>query len=255
MESVTQLYTEHVLSYGGGVNSTALAIRLINEGWDGPVVFCDTGAEWPDTYCFIDYFEREWLVPRGQHIERLGAEWRPPSRQLGLIGLCESHHIIPVAAVRWCTADYKVTPFERWLKAHGHEQEYRLIGIAADEAQRQKGRICPLIDWGIDRAGCVAIIQAEGLDVPRKSGCYICPFQRSSQWRELWQRWPELNARVDALEASVERKLPGYHRATLDPSGKLTLADRRLVFEAQDRLIDDMTMDALLAYKPCECGL
>jgi len=255
MESVSHIYAEHVLSYGGGVNSTALAIRLINEGWHGPIVFADTSAEWPDTYCFIDYFERQWLIPRGQRIERLDGDWIEPSMRPGLIEYCESAAKIPLAAIRWCTMSYKVRPLYRWIKQHGYEPDHRLIGIAADEAHRQKGRICPLIDWGVDRAGCVAIIQAEGLDVPRKSGCYICPFQRSSQWRELWQRWPELYARAERLEASVQRTIEGRVRATLDPSGKLTLADRRRIFEAQDRLLDDLMMDGLLAYKPCECGL
>ena len=33
-----------LLSFGGGVNSTALAILLINEDWRGPIVFADTGC-------------------------------------------------------------------------------------------------------------------------------------------------------------------------------------------------------------------
>ncbi len=30
------------ISYGAGVNSTALAILLVNEGWRGDIVFVDT---------------------------------------------------------------------------------------------------------------------------------------------------------------------------------------------------------------------
>lgn len=39
-----------IVSFGAGVNSTALAILLVNEGWRGPIVFADPGAEWPETY-------------------------------------------------------------------------------------------------------------------------------------------------------------------------------------------------------------
>jgi len=74
-----------MLSFGAGVNSTALAILLINRGWKGEIVFSDTGCEWPDTYCFMDYFENEWLRPHGLEIVRLkGMPWHRKGKRLGI---------------------------------------------------------------------------------------------------------------------------------------------------------------------------
>jgi len=159
-----------IISYGGGVNSTALAIMLINEGWKGVIVFSDTGCEWPDTYCFIDYFENEWLQSRGFEIVRLkGMPWHRKGKTLGiqgcsLIEYCEARHVIPMAAVRWCSSAWKVVPLERYQNGRTP-----MLGIAADEAHRQMDANRPLVDLGITRQGCVDIIEAEGLSIPHGS--------------------------------------------------------------------------------------
>lgn len=242
------MYDGIPISFGGGVNSTAMIIMLVNHGWRGEIVFSDTGCEWPETYCYMDYFEREWLAPRGLSVTVLrGLPWQRASEGRALIDYCEYANVIPMAAVRWCTMEWKAKPVERYAGKI-------LIGIAADEAHRQKDRICPLCDEGITRQGCVEIIQAEGLDVPQKSGCYICPFMRKSQWYELWRRHPELYARAEALETNVVLRKPRKPLPTLDPSGKGTLAQLRDGFENQIEL-PGFDMDDLLEYKPCMCGL
>lgn len=243
-------YERMILSYGAGVNSTALAILLINNGWRGEIVFADTGCEWPDTYCFMDYFEAEWLEPRGFGIVRLiDLPWQSKGKGAGLVEYCEELCVIPLAAVRWCTTHWKVEPLRRWADGRGW-----MLGIAAEEARRQPDRARPLVDWAIDRGKCVDVIEAEGLPVPRKSGCYICPFQRESQWRELWERYPDLFDRAMRLEESVERSKEGRFRATLDPRGKRTLQMRKTAYEAEMTL-PEIDMDALRRYQPCVCGL
>jgi hypothetical protein len=245
-----------VLSYGGGVNSTALAILAVNEGWRGHIVFSDTGTEWPDTYCFMDLFERDWLAPRGLHIERLGAEWRIRSKKMSVIDHCYHYRIVPIIRFRWCTAGYKREPFGKWCKAHGFDQEAdAMIGIAADESWRMMSACRPLVDRVIDRDGCVRIIQAEGLPVPRKSGCYICPFQPEAQWRELWTRYPELYARAEGLEQQAQEKCARKgDSGMLDPHSRWTLAQRRVNYEKQIAM-PEIDMDELMEYRPCMCSL
>lgn len=242
-----------LISFGGGVNSTAMTILLVNEGWRGPIVFADTGCEWPDTYAYMDYFEREWLAPRGLGIERLGGEWRQDKRAKGegLVEYCQGYGMIPVASVRWCTRMYKVEPMAAWADAHGIAVQH--IGIAADESHRQPTKSRPLCERNITRQGCIEIIQAEGLDVPPKSGCYICPFQRHEQWRELWRRYPELYERAIALEDAASEKTGRF--ITLDPAGHLTLRQRQVTFDQQTTMFNDDELDALLIYKPCLCGV
>ena len=243
-----------ILSFGAGVNSVALAIMAINNDWRGEIVFSDTGCEWPETYCYIDYFEREWLQPRGFAVVRLkGMPWQvkgnKATRGCSLIRYCEMAQVIPLAAVRWCTSAYKVRPQERY--ANGRSM---MLGIAADEAHRQGDAIRPLVQAGVTREGCIDIIEAEGLDVPQKSGCYICPFQRNDQWRMLWERHPELFERAMLLEENTKRSKSGRWHATLDPAGKITLRQRLLAYESQMEL-PGIDRDDLLRYQPCICTL
>ena len=240
-----------VLSFGGGVNSVALAIMAINDGWRGEIVFSDTGAEWPETYCFMDYFQREWLRPRGFEVVRLGPKQTHQSdKSIGvysLIDYCEARGLIPFPAMRWCTINWKVRPVEQYR--NGKSQ---MLGIAADEAHRKVDAVRPLVEAGVTREGCIEIIEVEGLDVPQKSGCYICPFQRDDQWRMLWERHPELFERAMLLEENTKRSKSGRWHATLDPSGKITLRQRLLAYESQMTL-PEIDMDDLLRYKPCIC--
>jgi len=254
---VSHKYDGALLSFGAGVNSTAMAIMLINEGWRGPIVFADTGCEWPETYCFMDYFEEEWLKPRGLEVTRLhGLPWQRKNKGSSLIDYCEQACVVPLAAVRWCTVEWKVMPINRWATENLTERQ--LLGIAADESHRAQDHVRPLVDKHIDRKGCIAMIQAAGLNVPRKSGCYICPFQRDAVWHDLWKLHPDLFDRAMKLEESSKRTKQDRfqrHRAALDPSGRHTLRHRKERYEAQLPLFDDAEMDSLLAYRPCVCGL
>lgn len=224
-----------LISYGAGVNSTAMTILLVNEGWHGPIVFAKTGTEWPETDRYLDYFEQEWLRPRGLEITRLGSEWRQRKavQNRSLVEYCEHYAYIPSLRFRWCTVDYKVKPINAFAEARGITVQ--LVGIAADEAKRRReDRTYPLLDRGITRQGCIEIIQAAGLDVPMKSGCYICPGQSKSEWIMLWQRHPELFERAARLEEmSIRRARAKDKRAlTLDPNGK-TLRQRVRDFQIE----------------------
>jgi len=223
------------ISFGGGVNSVAMTVLMVNEGWRGPIVMADTGAEWPETTAYVAAFEHDWLQPRGLHIEYVGAEWREIGYKPTLPDYCAQYRYLPFQRIRWCTQHWKTRPIAIWADAHGIAVQH--LGIAADESHRQPSASRPLCERGITRAGCVEIIRAEGLPVPRKSGCWLCPFQRRAQWRELWERHPDLYERAAALEdAATERR--GVY-TTLDPSGRWTLRDLAAQFERQPRLMSE----------------
>jgi len=242
-----------VLSYGAGVNSTALAILLINNGWKGDVVFADTGCEWPDTYCFMDYFEEGWLKPRGKEIIKLGAEWRTQRYQLSLIEFCEAKKIIPYVNFRWCTVEYKVNPSTRWMKYRNISGQ--MLGVDASEIWRRPNDCRPLVDWGMDREDCIWVIKSEGLSIPLKSGCDVCPYQDNARWKELWERHYPLFDRVEQLEkmANQRRADRGKFFLAVDGSG-VSLEQKRLSYEGQMAL-PNIDMDSLLKYKPCICGI
>jgi 3'-phosphoadenosine 5'-phosphosulfate sulfotransferase (PAPS reductase)/FAD synthetase len=55
----------HILSFGGGVNSVALMIWLVeNQQPLDEVIFADTGAEVPETYGYLKITEK-YLDDRG----------------------------------------------------------------------------------------------------------------------------------------------------------------------------------------------
>jgi hypothetical protein len=226
-------YDGCAISFGGGVNSVAMTVMLVNEGWRGPIVYAETGCEWPETDSYVEMFERDWLAPRGLSIARLGAEWRSKETQLPLLDYCEQRRIVPSHARRWCTTDWKRRPLVRWQKAHGVRAP--LVGIAADESHRARAEMeCPLCDRHVTRQSCKDIIVAEGLPVPPKSGCVMCFFQGVEQWRRLWEKHPGLFERVARLDDAVYAK--GY--TLLQDTRKRPIRLRTLAagFAAQDTL-------------------
>lgn len=128
-----------MLSFGAGVNSIAMTIMLVEQGWEGPIVMADTSAEWPETYCYMTYFQNEFLKPRGLEITRLSpathAELYDDKRLGGLADTLEDYclkrGVIPILAVRWCTIQFKRNPLENWREAHGLVAGIILLLLAA----------------------------------------------------------------------------------------------------------------------------
>lgn len=246
-----------MISFGGGVNSVAMTIMLVNEGWRGPVVFADTGGEHPETYCYMEYFEREWLKPRGMEVVRICYDTHPhlyrhdkrigSSRGSTLWEYCYAAGIIPLLANRWCSVTFKRGPMEAFRKERGIDVS--LVGICADEMQRVRDDPSvryPLVDHDVTRQGCKDIIKAEGLTVPRKSGCFFCPGQRASSWRDLFYHQPDLYEKAAELERHASER--SHKWATLDPHGNSLDQMREHRWEGQ------MEMD-LSEWLPCICTL
>lgn len=197
--------TYHALSLGAGVNSTALLHLVIDEKQPlDDVVFADTGAEKPETYEYLN----AWIVP---YLEKHGIRFTTVKAKETLIERCLRGHTIPDRRYRWSTRDYKIRPIYKYLKPHAPVVCY--LGIAADEAQRvkQENRVdwltrkWPLIDHGLGREGCARLIRAHDWPVPPKSGCWFCPFQRVSEWRELYRDNPSLFKQAVQLEKNGSR--------------------------------------------------
>jgi hypothetical protein len=243
-----------MISFGGGVNSVAMTILLVNEGWRGPIVFADTGGEHPETYCYLTYFSK-WVAERGMEITRISPETHPQLYQHDkrlsdnhtLEAFCLMRGILPLTFVRWCSVMWKREPIEA-LKAQSGIT-VTLLGICADEPQRihldDISYAYPLADRGITRGGCQRIIQAEGLEVPPRSACFFCPNARIAEFRRLFHDNPDLYERAASLEDNASVRNGKW--ATLKEGYSLReLASRR--FEGQSE------MD-LSEWLPCVCTL
>ena len=233
------------LSFGGGVNSVAMHIMLLSQSDDFEAIFVNHGADYPETYEYFNMFQ-DWLDKRGyQKITVL----KPKGGNL--YEYCWDHKMVPAIYPRWCTKRFKLDA----IMAYVEKPCFMLIGIDASESKRVKISIengienrWPLIENDIDREGCKAIIEKAGLPLPMKSGCYICPFQRPEQWKQLRRNHPCLFKKaVDLEQRNMEyRREMGKPAMTLSPRKKTLPV---LVGENQQPLFE------IDEYPPCQCGL
>jgi hypothetical protein len=219
---------EELISYGGGVNSTALVIFLLQKGFRYPIVYSDLGSEMPETIEFIEIFKK-WLIDNYQvKITVLNPKTTPEyfdprlRKYDSIESYCIGHGIVPFRMSRWCTTDWKIKPIQRWGKAHGIFTH--LIGFSSEESHREsqiKGKYrsrYPLIAFDIDRDECKNIIERAGLPVPPKSSCFFCMYRRKSEWAILKANYPYLFERAGNIEEAASRRTG--RKVTMRSDGK-----------------------------------
>lgn len=191
-----------VISYGGGVDSTAMLLRMDEST---RIVMFDTGAENPRTLEFV----RQHMLPRYPWIEIIPVLYGG----LGVYDYCIKHRTAPAFALnRFCTVEYKIKPFEKILSEY--DTTHVFVALNADEGKRVERHRgyenaiteFPLYTDGIGREQCKQIIQDAGLPVPPKSSCFFCPFKSRSEWRAMPQAQPDLFVKAIALENIITRK-------------------------------------------------
>jgi 3'-phosphoadenosine 5'-phosphosulfate sulfotransferase (PAPS reductase)/FAD synthetase len=198
----------HWLSYGAGVNSTAVLLALLDgtikaDPWR--VVFADTRDEKDETYAYIDQYVTPLLRRRGRVLEVVCADE-------GVLERWERLSVTGNRILRTCSVEAKIKPITRHVAAHGKPGDVQLIGIHADEQHRAKqpsdGRVLrfPLIEMGWGHDECVAAITKAGLPVPVKSGCWHCPFARVKEVVQLTISSPCKFDRIIKLEDAANAK-------------------------------------------------
>jgi 3'-phosphoadenosine 5'-phosphosulfate sulfotransferase (PAPS reductase)/FAD synthetase len=194
----------HICGISGGKDSSAMAVFMRDKVPEMEYFFCDTGAELPETYEFLDKLE----IVLGKKIERLNAN-------KGFDHWFEVYRgTLPSPQMRWCTTKMKIEPIENWV---GNEEVISYIAIRSDEASR-KGYVSskkniqarfPFIESGIDHAGVMRILADAGIGLPdyyewrTRSGCYFCFFQRKAEWIGLSERHPDLWEKAVAIEQKI----------------------------------------------------
>jgi len=190
---------KYVLSYGGGINSTALIIHIVKNKLPlDYVIFSDTGDEMPETYEYVEYMAK--------YLKRHKIPFEIVKPRSTLSEVCIRRKVVPSQIWRWCTRDHKVRPIHKFYKKLGSNIN-QYMGIDYDEVTRMKPsgkdwitNIYPLIDDKIGREGCIAIIKQARLKIPVKSGCYFCPFNNKDRWQEIYENHPELYQKAREIE-------------------------------------------------------
>lgn len=194
----------HVCGISGGKDSSALAVYLRDRVPEMEYFFCDTGAELPETYEYLNKLE----VVLGKPIARLNAD-------KGFDHWFEVYRgTLPSPQMRWCTRQVKIKPLEEWL---GDDEAVSYVAIRADEKNRKGyvstkpniSAVFPFIEDDIDHPGVLKILDDAGVGLPAyyewrtRSGCYFCFFQRKAEWVGLAERHPDLFERAKAIEKKV----------------------------------------------------
>lgn len=228
--------TLRTISYGGGVQSTALVILAaqrhprFEEAMGGQVtsaVFANVGddSEHPKALAWVRDVVVPWAADHGVQIDivrRVKRDGTSPT-------LLEDHESpdtrsinIPLrmsngaAGNRNCSETWKIKPVARWLKEQGATKDdpaLVAVGFSTDEIERvSRGRdtryqrsVFPLIDMMWDRSACQALnVATFGRPAP-KSSCFFCPYKRPSEFAVMRRDEPELFAKAVEVERTANR--------------------------------------------------
>lgn len=205
--SPASMYDIVLLSFGGGVNSTALLVGL-EEREERPdaILFADTGGEKPGTYQHIERMQ-EWLASKKF----------PPitvvKQKLTLEADCLERETLPGKAFGFgsCSDRFKIQPQKKWLRDNDIKNPMWLVGIHSGEKHRAERTLnqrtdvrFPLIEWEWDQEDCIEAIRCAGLPIPIKSACFFCPSMRKAEVLALAKSDPELFQRAVEMERAAK---------------------------------------------------
>lgn len=249
----------NVVSFGGGVDSTAMLVGLWERGEPVDLIlFADTGGEKPHTYEHIKLMDA-WLQERGfpgiEVVRRVNKLGIPRSLEQD----CLDGKMLPSIAYGFkaCSIKYKRDPQDKFCNSWipcvetwaAGVKVTKLIGYDVGETHRaaipedeKYVYRYPLIEWGWDRIECLRAIDRANIPTPSKSACFYCPSSKKQEIMQLRKVYPALAKRAVAMEKNAElTQVKGLGRAFA--WGDLYAAD-----DAQAKLFPDSSID-----KPCDC--
>jgi 3'-phosphoadenosine 5'-phosphosulfate sulfotransferase (PAPS reductase)/FAD synthetase len=230
----------YVVALSGGKDSTAVAVLTAKQGLAAQYVFCDTKAEYPEVYEYLDKIERTL----GIEITRIESE--------GFEAILKrKNYMFPSPRRRWCTQLLKIKPMQKWFQQFGGATICTLVGNRTDE--RRVGRLrsigsagelraFPLMQLGYGKDEVEALLIKSKLGIPiyyqykPRSGCWCCPFQSVMSWRRLLRYHPELFAKAEEWQAEIDNWVKIGKKRTvfkLPSTRKITLAQIREIETSQ----------------------
>lgn len=204
--------TVNIVSYGAGVDSTAMILKMLDNGMKiDHVVFADTGGEIPETYDTVEHMKK-FLAKK-----KIPFQIVRNFRLVTLFEKCITRKVFPDTFRRWCTRDFKVKPIHKFYKKQYKGckvNEY--LGIDAGETKRCRvakekfiTKFYPLVDWKMDRLDCEKYIFEKKFPYVVKSGCYFCPFNSMTRWDYIKEKYPKLYKLCQKLEKNSKHYAGG----------------------------------------------
>ena len=216
-----------VLSFGGGVQSTTLALMAQSGVLAAPDlgVFADTGCEPAWVYETLRAVSEAVSFPM-----RVVGERNLMADSMAGVNANDGEGFIAIPAFvkrpngdvslgwRQCTNHYKIRPIERAVRAHlgvkrlSHKMGVEMwLGITTDEIERartNKNNVItnryPLLDAGLSRTDCQAWLAEHWPNIPvGKSSCVICPYRSDAGWVKLSLEAPEAFSQAVECDTAI----------------------------------------------------
>jgi len=191
-----------ILSYGGGIGSTALLLYKKDE--IDEAVFVNHGGDYPHTYEYVKYISQKVfpitiIKPAVEGFDNL-------------YDYLMAKRIIPSIRYRWCTYKFKILPIKRYI-AERYQEATVLIGYTYDERHRVRDYKIkgisfeyPFIEDRITREQAIEIIRENGVKLPKKSACFFCPFVKKHELFRLKYEYPHLYHKLKKLHENCMRQ-------------------------------------------------
>jgi hypothetical protein len=206
-----------IVAYGAGVDSTAMLIGLRDRRVPIELIlFADTGSEKPETVAYLPIIQA-WLATNAMPPVTVIKRDSPRAGDKSLHEECLRKRVLPSLAYggHSCSLKWKVDP--QWK----HTRHYfdwdsrvqswphgkfvtKLIGYDAGPGDARRIRNAtgkwppghryryPLTEWGWTRERCEDVILGEGLPLPMKSACWMCPASKKPEVEWLATAHPNL---------------------------------------------------------------
>ncbi len=227
---------DHIVSFSGGKDSTAMLIRMIELDYKiDRIIFADTGFEFEELYQYIDIIEKYI----GRKIERLKTEQCFDKWFYGKLTRGkrkgEMRGFPLVKDPCYWSRESKFKVLDKVCRGN-----IRYIGIASDEPKRihkNDGYIYPLVDWDWTEQKCSTYLMLKRLVNPlykrfSRLGCWWCPKQSIKSLKSLFIYYPTYWEKLKILE----RESPvGYK-----PNIKLVDLEKRFLRELRQLTIFDL---------------
>ena len=256
-----------LLSYGGGVDSTAAAIEILESGGRiDAALFADTRSEKPETYEYVEMFKK-YLAEFGVvlHIVSYTAKnWKNYPRYYGLEENCLTNGTLPSISFGFksCSLKNKVQPQNAWTEMYPPaiyawsegRKVTKIIGYDSSAADNRRYAhrgneedpkydfSYPLRELGWDRADCEARIRRSGLPVPMKSACFFCAASKADEIRALQKPLlrrivlmeARAKPRLDVVEGLWRKAIKGRNGATPRPGSMTELIEAEELLPASE---------------------
>jgi hypothetical protein len=193
---------KQIASFGCGVDSVAMV--LLKPDYD-EIIFADTGSEMPETYAYLDYFEKK----SGLKVTKV------KSKHGNIYDYYFGKKAQPTIFMRDCTSKFKISVIRKYLREkYGKKETFEMnLGIDYSEFHRMREsdrkyikNKYPLVEQKLSRDQLKEIIKSKGYLLPEKSGCYHCCFTTKKGWIKLRNKEPELWQKTKDLENNSNTK-------------------------------------------------